>query len=318
MTHEITTTDAQTPPAGPFRSPIHYCPSVGTVADIIPFFWKGEYHVFYLHHGLGTGTPWDHIVSRDLIHWEELPRALPLGAAHEPDGGNVYTGSVLEHEGTFHIFYTGFNPEHPDGREHIMHATSPDLIAWTKQPGHTFKADGVHYRDIGGEDFRDPFVFWNEEEKAWWMLLCARDGRNGQPVTGLCTSGDLVHWRQRRPLTGNWSCPPECPDLFQTGGMWYLIASAQNWTTVHRFADDLRSLRAGHADPLRRQDALRRPPAHPAGLDPRAQGRTRRRHHRPELGGRALPAARGARRPRRPVTHPANRRGGPAFHKKSL
>lgn len=241
MSPEKNIDDTQPTPPDPFRPIGHYCPPVGTVADIIPFFWKGAYHVFYLHHGLGTGTPWDHIVSRDLIHWEELPRALPLGAAGEPDGGSVYTGSVLEHEGTFHIFYTGFNPEHPDGREHIMHATSPDLVAWTKQPGHTFKADGVHYRDMGGEDFRDPFVFWNEEEKAWWMLLCARDGRNGQPVTGLCTSGDLVHWRQRRPLTGNWSCPPECPDLFQTGGMWYLIASAQNWTTVHRFADDLHS-----------------------------------------------------------------------------
>lgn len=210
------------------------------VADTIPFFWKGEYHVFYLHHGLGTGTPWDHIVSRNLIDWRELPRALPLGAAGEPDGGCVFTGCVLEHEGAFHIFYTGFNTAHTEGREHVMHATSPDLIEWTKHPEHTFKADGVHYQNIGGEDFRDPFVFWNEAEGVWWMLLCARDGRTGKPAVGLSTSEDLVHWHQRRPLVGNWSCPPECPDLFSMGGMWYLIASAQDWTTVHRFADDPR------------------------------------------------------------------------------
>jgi beta-fructofuranosidase len=223
----------------PYVSPIHYRPDPGTLADTIPFYWNGEYHVFYLLAGMG-GTPWAHIVSRDLIHWKDLPLALPLGKPEEPDGGNVFTGSVIARNGAFHIFYTGFNPDHPGGREQIMHATSPDLIRWTKHPEQTFHADGVHYQFNRGEDFRDAFVFWNEEAKEYWMLLCARDARTGAPVTGVAVSTDMKTWRQAPPLVTNWPGAPECPDLFRIGKTWYLISSPSVGSTVYRTAADLR------------------------------------------------------------------------------
>ncbi len=49
----------------------------------------------------------------------------------------VFTGSVIEANGTFHIFYTGHNPHSKEqGRpiQGMMHATSPDLDTWTKHP----------------------------------------------------------------------------------------------------------------------------------------------------------------------------------------
>jgi len=58
-----------------------------------------------------------------------------------------------------------FNPALPI-RETVMHATSPDLIHWTKQPQDAFTGDGVHYDRKNGPDFRDPFVFYNPEAKA--------------------------------------------------------------------------------------------------------------------------------------------------------
>ena len=88
----------------PYTSPIHFRPKVGVLADTIPFFWKGEYHIFYLRGSIGK-VPWEHIVSTDLMHWKELPTALlPDGDANGPDGEHMFTGSVCEKDGTFHIF----------------------------------------------------------------------------------------------------------------------------------------------------------------------------------------------------------------------
>lgn len=218
-----------------YRSPVHYRPEGLTLADTIPFFWKGEYHIFYLRAGEG-GTPWGHVVSTDLVHWKELPDALPLGKPTEPDGENVFTGSVIEHNGEFHIFYTGWNPRLPV-REQVMHATSRDLIHWTKHLHHSFTADGKHYAREQGPDFRDPFVFWNEHDRSFWMLLCARRQGDQLPVTGLATSSDLIHWQQQPPLAAGYRLTPECPDLFEISGRWYLIVSPSENVTVYRTSD---------------------------------------------------------------------------------
>ena len=143
-------------------------------------------------------VPWEHIVSTDLTHWKELSTALrPDGAPDGPDGMNMFTGSVTEQNGIFHIFYTGDNSRNPNGFEFICHATSPDLITWTKHPQLAFRADGVTYKN---SDFRDPDVFWNAAEQAFWMLVCARDAKTGQPVQGVARSTDLVSWEQVAPL----------------------------------------------------------------------------------------------------------------------
>ena len=73
----------------------------------------------------------------------------------------MFTGSVVEGLGRFHIFYTGDNGANPRGTEFIMHATSPDLIHWTKHPEDMIAPDGIHYKNARSRDFRDPYVFWN-------------------------------------------------------------------------------------------------------------------------------------------------------------
>ena len=225
-------------PPPPFHSPVQYRPDGATLADTIPFFWKGAYHIFYLRAGHG-GTPWAHVVSEDLVHWQELPDALPVGKPDEPDGGSVFTGSVIEHAGTFHIFYTGENPRHARNNEHICHATSSDLIHWTKQPHDTFTADGTHYDNRHDNDFRDAFVFKNPDDGLFWMLLCARDAKDKRPVTGVAVSRDLVTWEQREPLCDGYRGTPECPDLFRIGETWYLIGSPSEGVTTWRSAPKL-------------------------------------------------------------------------------
>ena len=67
-----------------------YKPPDGVAADFIPFYWKGEYHLFYLKdyrdlQGHGEGTPWFHLVTRDFVHFEDWGEILPRGSAAEQD-----------------------------------------------------------------------------------------------------------------------------------------------------------------------------------------------------------------------------------------
>jgi sucrose-6-phosphate hydrolase SacC (GH32 family) len=211
---------SQPEPTG-FISPIHYRPRRGVFADPIPFFHEGQYHVFYLRGGIGR-VPWEHIVSTDLVHWKELPPALVSdGEPNGPDGGQMFTGSVVEGEGRFHIFYTGDNGANRQGTEFIMHATSVDLVKWTKHPQDMIAPDGVIYKNARVRDFRDPYVFWNAGEKCYWMVFFANDAKTGRGVQGLAVSRDLKRWQFQRPLLGVGG--QECPDLFQIGDTWYLI-----------------------------------------------------------------------------------------------
>ncbi|MEI7910085.1 MAG: LamG-like jellyroll fold domain-containing protein [Verrucomicrobiota bacterium] len=203
----------------PYDSPIHYRPKKGVLGDTIPFFSKGEYHVFYLHGGVGT-IPWRHIVSTNLVQWRELPDALRVdGAPDSFDGGAMFTGSAMvAQDGSFHIFYTGHNDRNPLGLQSVMHATSLDLIHWTKHPEDRLDPDGVFYKNERQRDFRDPYVLWMEPEQQYWMVLCANALKGGGP--GLYVSKDLKSWTPDGALKAP---PQECPDLFKIGDIWYLI-----------------------------------------------------------------------------------------------
>ena len=131
-----------------YRSPIHFMPAKRAVGDVMPFYWKGEYHVFYLLNNSGNADiDWEHAVSKDLVHWRNLPAAIVHDPADKtgPEGGCMFTGSIIEDHGTFHAFYTSWNPENPAGREFVCHATSKDLVSWIKHPNDMFGPDGIHY-----------------------------------------------------------------------------------------------------------------------------------------------------------------------------
>ncbi len=215
---------------------MHWRPDAdGYVGDMIPFYHGGMYHVFYLERRGRRPYPWRHIASRDLASWEEWPDALLPGPAGAPDAGGCWTGSVVERGGRFYCFYTGYNPErrHP---QVICVATSRDLAEWEKADGVVLEPREPWYEE---RDFRDPFVFYNEEAGEWWMLICARDARVPGPRNGcvaLATSADLEEWELHEPLWSPWICyAPECPDVFQAGGRWYLMYS--HGQTRYRWAE---------------------------------------------------------------------------------
>jgi len=223
---------------------LFYRPADGVAADFVPFYEDGLWHLFYLkdyrdREGHGEGTPWFHLVTRDMVHFQDWGEALPRGTAEEQDL-YVFTGSVVAADDRYHIYYTGHNPHLAErGRpvQGVMRATSADLRTWQKDDLPVFLAPV----DAGYEpdDWRDPFVFWNDEASEYWMLLAAR--RTEGPsryrgCTALATSRDLARWEVREPF---WAphlyYTHECPDLFRWGDWWYLLYSTFSERTVTHY-----------------------------------------------------------------------------------
>jgi beta-fructofuranosidase len=213
---------------------IFYKPDDGWAGDFIPFYWDGEYHLFYLKDyrdkdGHGEGTPWFHLSTRDFVSFTDYGEAIPRGTPDEQDL-YIYTGCVFEKDGLFHIFYTGHNPHfRGTGKpiQAVMHATSSDLITWEKDPNNPISVADTDRYEL--DDWRDPFVFWNEDAGEYWLLLAARlpaGPINRRGCVALVASPDLINWEARDPF---WApslyYTHECPDLFHIGDWWYLVYS---------------------------------------------------------------------------------------------
>ncbi len=229
---------------------VFFKPADGWAADFIPLYVNGEYHLFYLKDyrdkaKYGEGTPWFHLSTRDFVHFVDHGEALPRGTEQEQDL-YVFTGCTYEHDGLYHIFYTGHNPHFRAAgkpEQAVMHATSNDLITWEKDPANPILfADFERYEP---HDWRDPFVFWNEEVQEFWMLLAARNKTgpgNRRGVTALAASKDLKNWEIRDNF---WSpdlyFTHECPDLFRWGEWWYLVYStfSERMITHYRMSRSL-------------------------------------------------------------------------------
>ncbi len=226
---------------------VFYQPADGFVGDVIPFYWDGLYHAFYLKAPLpplrdgAHHTPYAHLSSRDLAHWEALPLAIEPGPPGAPDAVSCFTGALIERDGLFYMFYTGFKGEGQP--QTVCLATSDDLIHWEKDPGNPIiEADARWYETV---DWRDPFPFWNDEAGEYWMLLAARekdgpDNRRG--CIALMTSPDLRKWQVQPPF---WAprlyYTHECPDLFRWGEHWVLVYStfSERQVTHYRLSKSL-------------------------------------------------------------------------------
>ncbi len=217
----------------------HFRPKDQWIGDMIPFFWRGEYHLFYLPRAPEARHCWGHIVSQNLLEWKELPDAIaPSNEPNAPDAVGCWTGSVVEHEGLFHCFYTGFNPKsrYP---QTICHAVSDDLIHWSKDEANPILVPDERWYEP--QDWRDPFVFFNPEANEFWMLICARDKRvafERRGCVALATSQDLQNWQVHEPLWSGGICwAAECPDMFRLDSCWYLVYS--HGVTRYRWTEKL-------------------------------------------------------------------------------
>ncbi|MFC6357186.1 family 43 glycosylhydrolase [Luethyella okanaganae] len=256
-------------------------PANAAAGDAIPFEHDGEVHLFYLSSPAGTldypervRTTWQHARSRDLLRWEELPPAVEPGEVDAYDGGGIWTGSVVEHDGTFYLFYTGHHVAAANPQT-ICLATSTDLVTFQKHPANPLVLPVEGCEPV---DWRDPYVFFNEDERVWWMLIAARrsDGPHwSRGCIMLATSPDLLAWTvEPEPLyaPGTTYCP-ECPELWRDDAdRWHLVYSrfSEEAGTVSRVAE---SPRGPFREPSRPELGGRRWYASKSARNPTGDGR---------------------------------------------
>lgn len=215
---------------------VFYKPRDGWVGDVIPFYDNGEYKLYYLHDrrvggDYGNHTSWNLITTKNGLDFEECGIALPNGQETEPDR-NAYTGSVIkDRTGTYHMFYTGHNPNPDfcvDGKplQVVLKATSTDGVHWTKDTRFKLYGDEILYERF---DWRDPFVFFNEERGEYWMLVTSRQMNSSEKKGGciaLLSSVDLDNWKYKEPFySPDKYITMECPDYFTIGEWHYLVYS---------------------------------------------------------------------------------------------
>lgn len=201
-----------------------------------------DYHIFYLqankslqddelrHWNVSVG----HAVSQDLRTWEILPDALrPSDNEDAWDNKTTWTGSIIQHEDVWYMFYTGSRHADEGLIQRVGLATSPDLITWTRYGQYPLiEANSQWYEKLSldiwqDEAWRDPYVFKHPETEHFHAFITGRnkDGEpDGRGVIAHATSPDLKNWSVQPPVTtpGEFG-QMEVPQLVQIGDKYYLL-----------------------------------------------------------------------------------------------
>ena len=227
---------------------LYYQPHGYWFGDCMPFYHDGK---FYLFHQRDTRKPgpfgepfgWALARTTDFVHYEDLGESLPKGGDAAQDQF-IFAGSVFAANGRFYALYTGYNRDYPrqgKAAQVLMVATSTDLITWTK----TSETLVLPQAGYDPDEWRDPYVFWNEDTREYVMILGARklDGekiRTGRTVSFIST--DLQTWE----FKGDFWAPNlfymhEMPDIFKVGDLWYLLTTeySEQSKTIYRMSTTL-------------------------------------------------------------------------------
>ncbi len=215
-----------------YRPVFHHTPVYGWMNDPNGMFYlDGTYHLFYQYNPYGSmwgNMNWRHSTSTDLINWKDE------GIALAPDAnGTIFSGScVVDKEGT-----AGFGKNAVIAMFTSAYFTpqgdiQTQSLAYSTDGGKTFKkyqGNPVLTADIA--DFRDPNMFWNEDIKAWNLIMSA-----GQEMR-IYSSPNLKDWKEEsrfgRELGGHggvW----ECPDLMKVPEMvnGKIVSGKSKWVLV--------------------------------------------------------------------------------------
>ncbi len=164
-------------------------------------FHKGEYHLFYQHNPYGWNwgnMHWGHAVSKDLVHWRELPIALYPNRY----GDWAFSGSAIS-----------------DGRTGLGQDKNPVLVAAFTS---TARGECLIFSHDGGKTFtessgnpiirhqgRDPRLLWHAGSQRW--VIAVYDELDGKRWIAFHSSADLKTWQFESRIEGFY----ECPDLFE-------------------------------------------------------------------------------------------------------
>jgi len=198
-----------------YRPQFHFTPEKNWINDPNGLvYYAGEYHMFYQYNPFGNKwghMSWGHAVSKDLIHWKELPVAIP-----EDKNVGVFSGSAImdPFNTSGFVQLRGQVPMVAVYTADIPHTNQSQHLAYSLDSGRTFtRYNGNPVLDLGMKDFRDPKVFWHEPTRRWVMAVMLPHEKKVQ----FYGSRSLKAWSLLSEFgpVGDTSGIWECPDLFR-------------------------------------------------------------------------------------------------------
>lgn len=218
-----------------YRPQFHFTPSKNWMNDPNGLVYKnGLYHLFFQHNPFGNvwgHMSWGHAISKDLIHWDELPVAIA-----EENGIMIFSGSAVLDKNNTSGFANAKNGQ-PLVAIYTGHTDTLQTqnLAFSNDDGLTWKKyAGNPVLNLHKKDFRDPNVFWYEPKQEWIMAVSL-------PIEheiSFYASNNLKQWNHlsdfgpRGDTIGVW----ECPDLMQVpvegekGKCKWVLFTSQNST----------------------------------------------------------------------------------------
>lgn len=220
----------------PHRPQLHFSPPANWMNDPNGMVYhNGEYHLFYQYYPNDTvwgPMHWGHAVSKDLIHWENLPIAL------YPDKlGYIFSGSAVVDKQNTSGFGTKSKPP-------LVAMFTYHLMEGEKAGRTDFQYQGIAYSNDNGrnwtkyaqnpvipnteklKDFRDTKVFWHEQTKQWKVVFAV-----GNHVR-FYSSNNLKDWKLESEFgkndgthAGVWECPDLFPLKINGKTKWVLLLS---------------------------------------------------------------------------------------------
>lgn len=226
-----------------YRPKVHFSAKKNWINDPNGMVYiDGQYHLFFQHypHAMNWGPMhWGHAVSRDLLHWEELPIAL-----YPDELGLIFSGScVFDKENISGLGSVDIPMLGVKGKAPLIAMYTSHLVTFEngerkslEQQSIAYSTDLVHFEKYygnpvitnpGKKDFRDPKMFYNPVRDCYSVVIA------GGSCVDFYSSKDLKNWEK----TGSFEAGVhgaggicECPDCFMMTAedgteKWILVVS---------------------------------------------------------------------------------------------
>jgi beta-fructofuranosidase len=179
--------------ANPNRPIYHMFAAEGRLGDPNGLaFWQGNWHLFYQAWPTDDSRQhWGHVVSKDLVHWRDLPYAI-----YPNPEIKVYSGSTLVEDNRVIAMYYGTAKG-----DMVAVSDDPLLLNWNK----ILKNGGAVIPTMSSDGSMLPYVvfdacIWNKDGTYYSLAggkrapETALGGKPPQAMAYLFKSKDLVNW----------------------------------------------------------------------------------------------------------------------------
>jgi fructan beta-fructosidase len=196
-----------------WRPAVHFSPKINWTNDPNGLIYvNGYYHLFFQHNPKGNewgNMSWGHAKSKDLLHWEELPLAIPHGKEYIFSGCVVYDKDHVSGLGDpkKSLLIAIYTADYPNTlQEQHLAFSNDEGVTWTK-----YEQNPV--LSIQLKDFRDPNIIWHEPSHQFVMSVV----KPLEFTVQFYGSKDLLHWNYLSEFghQGDVDMIWECPSLLE-------------------------------------------------------------------------------------------------------